>query len=631
MSKNKTPLDSILSSSSPRVFSKWILAGSVGIGVALIFSIGTAYVWAGQFEGRLAPNIYVGPLSIGGLDPESAQEEVRTYLDNLLLNGIEVSTGSETNTIPLSSFGITDTDASYDYISFQVDEMIEMAQTVYRNKNAILDSLTLVIANIQKTQIPLGFTINEIALEKNLRETFTQNETQAKNARFAFSFADDAWTVETRPAQPGKVFRMDQFFSELETQFTSLEIQPIELVLEYQEPEIREASLAPLMPLALSLIQSAPYTLVYEPNRFTYHETVMQPEILASAIEPNLQGNTVTLTLSEDALLDFYDRFANRIEREAIDAQFQITEGRVSYFVPAREGVSLNREEISKQIIAGWENQENRIAVVVDIIKPNVTTSDVNELGIVEVLGVGTSDYSGSPGNRIKNIKNGVNLLNGILIKPDEEFSLINALKPFELNNGYLPELVIKGDKIIPEIAGGLCQIGTTTFRAAMNAGLDITMRQNHSLVVSYYNDPSNGNPGTDATLYDPAPYFRFINNTGNTLLFQAELDTDKSELLFTFWGKSDGRVGSYVPPTVTRWIPVGETKYIESEDLEPGEEQCQGAHIGADTEFIYTVENPDGTKDETTYTSHYRPLPRICLVGVEKKADDEKENAIQE
>ena len=92
----------------------------------------------------------------------------------------------------------------------------------------------------------------------------------------------------------------------------------------------------------------------------------------------------------------------------------------------------------------------------------------------------------------------------------------INRFEPFTIEAGYLPELVIKGDEIKPEIAGGLCQVGTTMFRAAMNSGLKITERQNHSLVVSYYNDLSNGNPGTDATIYDPHPDFRFLNDTGN-------------------------------------------------------------------------------------------------------------------
>ena len=68
-----------------------------------------------------------------------------------------------------------------------------------------------------------------------------------------------------------------------------------------------------------------------------------------------------------------------------------------------------------------------------------------------------------------------------------------------------------------------MCQIGTTLFRMSMNSGMPIVQRVNHSLVVSYYADPVNGNPGTDATVYVPYVDFKFNNDTGNYLLLQTE------------------------------------------------------------------------------------------------------------
>src|SRR5690606_1808590 len=148
-----------------------------------------------------------------------------------------------------------------------------------------------------------------------------------------------------------------------------------------------------------------------------------------------------------------------------------------------------------------------------------------------EILGVGYSNFAGSPANRVHNISIGAAKLDGLLIAPGEEFSLLNALRPFTVTAGYLPELVIKGDKITPEVGGGLCQIGSTTFRAAMNSGLSITERRNHSLVVSYYNDPRNGNPGTDATIYDGSPDFKFINDTGHHILIKTEMNRSNGDL----------------------------------------------------------------------------------------------------
>ena len=88
-------------------------------------------------------------------------------------------------------------------------------------------------------------------------------------------------------------------------------------------------------------------------------------------------------------------------------------------------------------------------------------------------------------------------------------------------------------------------------------------------------------------------------------------------DLAFTLWGTSDGRVGSYSKPVVLRWIKAPDPKETPTTDLPPGERKCDVPHPGADASFTYTVELPDGSKKETVYTSHYRALAQVCLVGV--------------
>jgi vancomycin resistance protein YoaR len=149
-----------------------------------------------------------------------------------------------------------------------------------------------------------------------------------------------------------------------------------------------------------------------------------------------------------------------------------------------------------------------------------------------------------------------------------------------------------------------------------MNSGLPVVERQNHSLVVSYYNDPANGNPGTDATIYEPNPDLKFVNDTGHYVLFTAEMPAGSTKLYFTFYGTSDGRKGSYSAPVIERWIPTGPKKEIPSQDLDPGQFKCQAAHVGADASFTYTIARPTGEREQTVFTSHYRPLPEICLIG---------------
>jgi vancomycin resistance protein YoaR len=98
-----------------------------------------------------------------------------------------------------------------------------------------------------------------------------------------------------------------------------------------------------------------------------------------------------------------------------------------------------------------------------------------------------------------------------------------------------LPELVIKENKTTPEFGGGICQVSSTLFRAAIYSGLKITERRNHSYPIRYYLPY-----GMDATIYEPRPDFKFINNTPGPILILSEVVG--TELTFRFFGTRDGR-----------------------------------------------------------------------------------------
>jgi vancomycin resistance protein YoaR len=201
--------------------------------------------------------------------------------------------------------------------------------------------------------------------------------------------------------------------------------------------------------------------------------------------------------------------------------------------------------------------------------------------------------------------------INGMLIQPNETFSLVTTLGKIDGAHGWKPELVIKGSKITPEFGGGLCQVATTLFRSALNAGLPIVERTNHSLRISYYEPPV----GLDATIYEPKPDLRFTNNYSTPLLIQTEVKGTK--LIFRLYGTKDGRTVSIPTPTVYNKVGIPATKYIEVDTLKPGETKCQKpGHPGADAIATYTVTYPDGTKKVQTFKSHYRAIGVICQVG---------------
>ena len=139
---------------------------------------------------------------------------------------------------------------------------------------------------------------------------------------------------------------------------------------------------------------------------------------------------------------------------------------------------------------------------------------------------------------------------------------------------------------------------------------MPIVERRNHSYRVVYY-EPA----GTDATIYDPAPDFKFKNDTPNNLLITTQIQGDNA--LFFVWGTSDGRVTSSTKPRIYNIVSPPPKKLIPTTDLPVGKIKCtESAHAGADASFDYAVAYADGTYKKETFTSHYIPWGAVCLVG---------------
>lgn len=184
--------------------------------------------------------------------------------------------------------------------------------------------------------------------------------------------------------------------------------------------------------------------------------------------------------------------------------------------------------------------------------RPSVfSAEDFAKLKFPDLLTIGESNFARSPKNRIHNIQVGTARFNGLVVMPREEFSFNTYLGAVDEENGYLPELVIKENVTTPEFGGGICQVSTTAFRAAMESGLKITYRRNHSYPVSYY-----GPPGYDATVYQPSPDFRFQNDMETPILLKTSVMGSKVK--FEVWGTNDGRTVKINGPFVTEKKPDG-------------------------------------------------------------------------
>lgn len=260
--------------------------------------------------------------------------------------------------------------------------------------------------------------------------------------------------------------------------------------------------------------------------------------------------------LNAESVKNYIENLSQKINKEPVNATLKMQDGKVSVFSLEQKGIELDNAASADKLIRflAGNDRSGSLDLAFNEKDPAVTIDSIDNLGITSLIGEGHSNFRGSPKNRIFNIKVAAAKFDDILIKPGEEFSFVGALGPVDGEHGYLPELVIKKDKTEPEFGGGICQVSTTAFRAAIYSGLPITARRNHAYPVSYYNPQ-----GMDSTVYIPKPDLRFINNTPSYILVQTEISG--TELTFRFFGTDDGRKTTVDGPHVLEKKPDGSMK----------------------------------------------------------------------
>lgn len=569
--------------------------------------IAAGAVYARANRGRIYHGVQVGSFPVGGLTPAEAEKILQTAVDGLRQSGLVFSYRDYNQTVPMSVTAAADLDLSYEVITYDVPAAVARAYAYGRPARAERQWLERLNALIVGVKLAPVYNWRQDKVLEILHAGFAAWDQPAQNTRLVIENND----ISLAPESAGMVFDWRQALAAGTEQLTDLVFKPISLPLQNQQPSLTLAAAQSVLPAARTFMAGGNITV-----RFVDQEWLLSRAQAAEFLEVRLGGGAVELgfSLAEfSAWLAPLRSVANIMPQEP---KFKLADGRVVEFKSSAAGRELNLEAT----IRAWEQ-----AIIIDqagVVEPIVVTSqseqkigDLNDLGIRDLLGVGQSNFKGSPRNRRHNIAAGAAAVNGTLIAPGEIFSLLKTLGKIDAAAGYLPELVIKGNKTVPEYGGGLCQIGTTTFRGTLAAGLPIVERQNHSYAVTYYNN-DKGLPGTDATIYDPKPDYRFKNDTANYVLIATRIEGD--DLFFEYWGTKDGRQATQSAVRVWDRLAPPPVKLVETLDLKPGEKKCtERPHAGIKAAFDYRITYPDGRVDAQTFSSQYRPWQEVCLIGV--------------
>ncbi len=587
-----------------KITPTWLLI-TVAVFVSAVFCLAIAgTIFANSFKDKIMPGVFVGSVEVGGKTPVEARNAIEHEVERLQ-EGVAVRFADKQIRVPGTTISPNPDIPVLETVSFDVDETMRKVWALGRSGNWLLDIVDQSRGLFVKRQVPIVLEADQTAMQTMLETEFSNYNKPAHNASLVFENNIPKIVAE----ENGQRLVFEKTIPQIIKQLSAGNLTEIIIKSEQDMAEVSAAEATSLIPEIETYIDLPSTELWYGEHKWT-----LKKENAKSWLGFAKENNKAVLALDREKITEYLTKeVASKIDKEPVEARLAMEGARVSVWQSGQDGLKLNMQQSAERISAWPIERPERIELAVETIASNSSSATAEELGLKEIIGTGTSQFAGSPANRRHNIKTGANALNGLLIKPGEEFSLLKALGRIDGTNGYLQELVIKEGKTIPEYGGGLCQIGTTVFRATFNSGLPVTQRKNHSYRVVYY-EPA----GTDATIYDPAPDYRFVNDTGHYILIQARMSGNS--LAFDFWGTKDERKVEVSKPVIYNIVPPAPTKIIETSDLPEGKKKCtESAHAGADAYFDYKVSYPNGEVKEKRFTSHYVPWQAVCLVGAKK------------
>lgn len=287
------------------------------------------------------------------------------------------------------------------------------------------------------------------------------------------------------------------------------------------------------------------------------------------------------------------------------DGAFQITPG-VSGKVVDMAATKMALD----QALLNQSQDEVRATAVVAEKQPDIVEEDLASIG--DVLGTFTTDFSSSGSSRSGNLSNGASKINGHVLMPGETLSGYECMHPFTTANGYYTAAAYEGGRVVDSIGGGVCQIATTLYNAALRAELEITQRQNHSMVVGYVK------PSMDAAIAGTVKDIKITNNYSTPIYVEGY--TENRKLTFTIYGKETrpgNRTVEYVSETLSSFSPGAPAEQVDPSMAPGSRRQVQSAHRGVKSR-LWKVVTVDGVETERTllHTDTYNASKAIVLVG---------------
>jgi vancomycin resistance protein YoaR len=543
------------------------------IAIALLVSAIAVFAFRAAFADKVYPAIAVGDVPVGGMTVDQAVAAVEDRAAELEAGTVSFTYQGQTWSPTLSELGAT----------VHVDESVDAAYDLGREDNAVT-RLSVTGELLRGDQVvPLRTSVDRHVLAAWFDSVNADIDDRAVDASLVVDGADVTISPERAGTVVNETVATEMILGALDT----LEPVDTELPTVVEEPSIHADELAgPQSDLVAAIRQ--PVEVVFEGESWEIPPADLT-EFLTVETAASAGGPEVELAFDRDALASWLrENFSDRINRSPVDARiaWSAQAGGLISVDPSVNGAALRSNAFADAVAESFLGDRASVEAPVVVTRPTIDSNNLGALGIDGLLGRGDSNFAGGAENRDNNIYVGVELMNGELVAPGEEFSFNSAVGEITYDRGFVDGGAIENGIIGRAVGGGICQVSTTVFRAALVSGMPITAWDPHSLRLLGY-ERDGWTAGFDASILqsgsDPAHWsdFRFKNDTDGYMLVQAW--TDYPYLIVEIYGNDDGR------------------------DVMVGDAQFSNADGQFTAWFTRVITYADGRTAERTFSSYYR------------------------
>ena len=568
-----------------------VVSGVALLVLLLVVGIG----FAGSTD-RIPAGVAVAGIDVGGLTPAEAEQALARRADDAANLPVVFVSGQERFEVVPSETGIA------------ADWNAAIAEAMAKGEGFFLTrGFERLALRVGGADVVPTVATSDRALERQLDRFAAAIDQQARDAAIVL----DGLTPVVQPAQTGIALDRPVAGAIVTAALSGFErTGPVELPVAVVEPKVRQPDLGQAVQ-QVRLALSGPVELTFRKRTF-----VVQPEKLATFLLLPKSAES-ELALGGKPFRKYLASLAGKIGRDAESAGFTLTAGGRPRVVPAKEGRKLDREAAVKSLLAAslaTVPTERDAALVVEVAQPKISTAEAKAMGITGVVGSYTTVYGGEA-NRLHNVRLVATLIDDHLVAPGSTFSFNDTTGERNADRGFVEAPVIINGELETGLGGGVCQVSTTLFNAAYEAGLPIDTRTNHALYIDHY--PT----GRDATVNYPDTDLRFTNDTGNWVWVRAFAGA--SELTVVLYGApTDRTVETIAEPMETgKTIPV---KRVYEPDLYVGERWVESAGQPARSVAVRRiVRDAEGNVlYDTVFYSSYLAEPKLVHVGTKKRDD---------